>query len=153
MTPWTVAHQAPLSMGFPRLEYWSGLPFPSAGNLPNPGKPLSIFTYLIIMLIRIRKIKNFILPSFIACLVLILSLYRSEFLTYIIFLLSEELLLTFLARQVYGQKNSLNLVLLLLLFSHSVMSVMTVLSVMSDSATSWTAAHQASLSFTISQFA
>ena len=34
---WTVAHQAPLSMGFPRQEYWSGLPFPSPGNLPNPG--------------------------------------------------------------------------------------------------------------------
>ena len=36
-TPWTVACQAPLSMGFPRQEYWSGLPFPSPGNLPNPG--------------------------------------------------------------------------------------------------------------------
>ena len=35
-TPWTVAHQAPPSMGFSRQEYWSGLPFPS-GNLPNPG--------------------------------------------------------------------------------------------------------------------
>ena len=35
--PWTVASQAPLSMGFPRQEYWSGLPFPSLGNLPNPG--------------------------------------------------------------------------------------------------------------------
>ena len=35
--PWTVAHQAPLSMGFPRQEYWSGLPFPSPGDLPNPG--------------------------------------------------------------------------------------------------------------------
>ena len=34
--PWTVARQAPLSMGFLRQEYWSGLPFPSAGNLPNP---------------------------------------------------------------------------------------------------------------------
>ena len=34
---WTVAHQAPLSMGFPKQEYWSGLPFPSPGNLPNPG--------------------------------------------------------------------------------------------------------------------
>ena len=31
------AHQAPLSMGFPRQEYWSGLPFPSPGDLPNPG--------------------------------------------------------------------------------------------------------------------
>ena len=36
-TPWTVAHQAPLSTGFPRQEYWSGLPFPSPGDLPNPG--------------------------------------------------------------------------------------------------------------------
>ena len=35
-TPWTVACQAPLSMGFPRQEYWSGLPFPSSGDLPNP---------------------------------------------------------------------------------------------------------------------
>ena len=36
MTPGTVAHVAPLSMGFPRQEYWSGLPFPSSGDLPNP---------------------------------------------------------------------------------------------------------------------
>ena len=37
----TVAHQAPLSMGFPRQEYWSGLPFPSTGDLPDPGiKPV-----------------------------------------------------------------------------------------------------------------
>ena len=35
--PWTVAHQAPLSMGFSRQEYWSGLPFPSPGYLPDPG--------------------------------------------------------------------------------------------------------------------
>ena len=35
--PWTIAHQAPLSMGFSRQEYWSGLPFPSPGDLPNPG--------------------------------------------------------------------------------------------------------------------
>ena len=34
---WTVAHQTPLSMGFPRQEYWSGLPFPPPGDLPNPG--------------------------------------------------------------------------------------------------------------------
>ena len=41
-TPWTVTHQAPLSMGFPRQEYWSGLPFPSPGDLPGPGiKPES----------------------------------------------------------------------------------------------------------------
>ena len=37
VAPWTVTHQAPLSMGFPRQEYWSGLPFPSPGNLPDPG--------------------------------------------------------------------------------------------------------------------
>ena len=36
-TPWTVAHQAPLFMEVSRQEYWSGLPFPSAGDLPNPG--------------------------------------------------------------------------------------------------------------------
>ena len=36
-TPWTVAYQALPSMGFSRQEYWSGLPFPSLGDLPNPG--------------------------------------------------------------------------------------------------------------------
>ena len=36
-TPWTVARQAPLALGFPRQEYWSGLPFPSPGDLPDPG--------------------------------------------------------------------------------------------------------------------
>ena len=35
-TPWTVAHEAPLSMGFSRQEYWSGLPLPSSGGLPDP---------------------------------------------------------------------------------------------------------------------
>ena len=41
MTPWAVAHLAPLSMRSSRQEYWSGLPFPSPGNLPNPGiKPV-----------------------------------------------------------------------------------------------------------------
>ena len=37
VTPWTVAYQAPLSMEFSRQEYWSGLPFPSPGDLTNPG--------------------------------------------------------------------------------------------------------------------
>ena len=36
-TPWTVAHQAPPSMGFSRQEYWSGLPLPSPGDLPDLG--------------------------------------------------------------------------------------------------------------------
>ena len=37
VTPWTVALQAPLSMGFPKQEYWSGLQFPSPEDLPDPG--------------------------------------------------------------------------------------------------------------------
>ena len=37
VTPWTLAYQAPPSMGFSRQEYWSGSPFPSPGNLPDPG--------------------------------------------------------------------------------------------------------------------
>ena len=36
-TPWTVAHQTPLSMGFSRQEYWSGCPFSSLGDVPDPG--------------------------------------------------------------------------------------------------------------------
>ena len=45
-TPWTVAYQAPLSMGFSRQEYWSALPFPSPGDLPDPGiKPRSPALY------------------------------------------------------------------------------------------------------------
>ena len=43
VTPWTVACQAPLSMGFFRQKYWTRLPFPSPGNLSNPGiKPMSL---------------------------------------------------------------------------------------------------------------
>ena len=42
VTPWTVARQAPLSMEFSRQEYWSGLPFPSSGDVPDPGiEPMS----------------------------------------------------------------------------------------------------------------
>ena len=42
VTPWTAALLAPLSMEFTRQEYWSGLPFPSSGNLPDPGiEPVS----------------------------------------------------------------------------------------------------------------
>ena len=42
VTLWTVGHQAPLSMGFPRQEYRTGLPFPPPGDLPNPGiEPMS----------------------------------------------------------------------------------------------------------------
>ena len=40
LIPWTITHQAPLSMGFPRQEYWSGLPFHSPGDLPNLGVKL-----------------------------------------------------------------------------------------------------------------
>ena len=47
MTPWTVARQGPLSMGFSRQEYWSGLPCPPPGDLPNPEiKPVSLASKL-----------------------------------------------------------------------------------------------------------
>ena len=44
VTPWTVAHQAPLSMGFSRQEYWSGLPYLPPGDLPDPGIDLASLT-------------------------------------------------------------------------------------------------------------
>ena len=45
VTPWAVAGQVPLSMGFPRQEYWSGLPFPSPGDFPDPGiEPKSLIS-------------------------------------------------------------------------------------------------------------
>ena len=44
VTPWTVARQPPLSMAFPRQEYWSGLPCPPPGDLPDPGiEPVSLY--------------------------------------------------------------------------------------------------------------
>ena len=46
MTPWTVAHQAPLSMGFIRQENWSGLPFPSPGVFPTQGLNLHLLRLL-----------------------------------------------------------------------------------------------------------
>ena len=47
-TPWTVAHQAPLSLEFSRQEFWSGVPFPPLGDLPNPGiKPTSLASPLV----------------------------------------------------------------------------------------------------------
>ena len=45
VTPWTVGRQAPLSMGFSRQEFWSGLPFPTPGDLPNPEIELTAFTH------------------------------------------------------------------------------------------------------------
>ena len=43
--PWTLAHWAPLSMGFSRQEFWSGLPFPPPGDLPRPGtEPTSLMS-------------------------------------------------------------------------------------------------------------
>ena len=45
VTPWTVAHQDPLSRGFSKQEYWSGLPWPPPGDLPDPGiEPLSLMS-------------------------------------------------------------------------------------------------------------
>ena len=49
MTRWTVAHQAPLPMVFFKQEYWSGLPFPPPGDLPNPGiEPFSLFLFCLL---------------------------------------------------------------------------------------------------------
>ena len=82
-TPWTVAYHAPPSMGFSRQEYWSGLPFPSPGYLPNPGiepgspaleadaltseppgKPLNILLYDIIIYICNVSLKLILLVFF-----------------------------------------------------------------------------------------
>ena len=47
VTPWTVTHQGPLSMEFSRQEYWSGLPFPFPGDLPDPGiEPRFLYSYI-----------------------------------------------------------------------------------------------------------
>ena len=46
VTPWTVAHQAPPAMEFSRQEYWSGVPFPSPGDLPDPGiEPMYLLSF------------------------------------------------------------------------------------------------------------
>ena len=45
VTPWTVARQAPLSMGFSRQDYWTGLPFPPPGDLSDPGMELSSLAF------------------------------------------------------------------------------------------------------------
>ena len=61
--PWTVAHQAPLSMGFSRREYWSDLPFPSPGDLPDPGiKPRSPALHADYLLIELPE-KPLITPG------------------------------------------------------------------------------------------
>ena len=49
-TPWTVAYQASPSMGFSRQEYWSGLPFPSPGDLPDPGIELGSLAFQVIII-------------------------------------------------------------------------------------------------------
>ena len=79
VTPWTIARQAPLSMKFSRQEYWSGLPFPSPGDLPNPGIKLvtlmspalagrfftiGIFSNELALLIRSLKYWNFSFSPF-----------------------------------------------------------------------------------------
>ena len=76
MTPWAVARQAPLSMGFSRQEYWSGLPCPPPGDLPNtgieprssmlqedslPSEPLGkpIFLYIYVMVFKFFSIIDY----------------------------------------------------------------------------------------------
>ena len=49
VTLWTIAHQAPLSIGFSSQEYWSGLPYPSPGHLPYPGvEPASLMSLALV---------------------------------------------------------------------------------------------------------
>ena len=58
VTPWTVTHQGPLSMEFSRQEYWSGLPFPSPGDLPDPGlEPRFLSSYIPASLVA-QTVKN-----------------------------------------------------------------------------------------------
>ena len=60
-TPWTVAYQAPPSMGFSRQEYWSGLPFPSPGDLPSSTfskSSLNIWKFIVHVLLK-SGLKNF----------------------------------------------------------------------------------------------
>ena len=91
MTPWTVAHQAPLSMGFSRQEYWSGLPFPPPEDLPDPGiKPASLelagrffITELkgrpILLIQYVKKINNSTCNQFFTLLIKILLLLVLNF--------------------------------------------------------------------------
>ena len=58
-TPWTVAYHTPLSMGFSRQEYWSGLPFPSPEDLPDPGiEPRSPALYADALKARVNFLKR-----------------------------------------------------------------------------------------------
>ena len=53
VTPWTVAQQAPLFMGFSSQEHWSRLPFPSPGDLPDPGiKPVPLASLALLLLLN-----------------------------------------------------------------------------------------------------
>ena len=59
LIPWTVACQPPLSMGLPRLEHWSGLLFPTLGNLPNPGiEPASLVSPALCNFVWIYLLKH-----------------------------------------------------------------------------------------------
>ena len=61
-TPWTVACRAPLSMGFSRQEYFSGLPFPSPGYLPDPESQDLMFKKLYIFNVNMEKFKRYKRP-------------------------------------------------------------------------------------------
>ena len=61
VTSWTVAYQASPSMGFSRQEYWSVLPFPSPGDLPDPGiEPGSLALYIFICICIYMYVQNYI---------------------------------------------------------------------------------------------
>ena len=66
VTPWTIASKAPLTMGFSRQEYWSGLPCPPPGDLPDPGiKPASlcIGSWILLPLSQLRSLPHVLILS------------------------------------------------------------------------------------------
>ena len=81
--PWTVVHQAPLFMGFPRQEYWSGLPFPPPVDLPKPGiEPESpafsalqadslLLSYYIFFIFKSLHLTSFLENKFCLCIYII----------------------------------------------------------------------------------
>ena len=85
-TPWTIAHQVLLSMGFPRKEYWSGLPFPPPEDLPNPGiKPMSLVAPALVG-------KFFIIepPGKPTVLLIFTSVYPSDIISGVFFFYNER---------------------------------------------------------------
>ena len=135
VTLWTVACQAPLSMGFSRQEYWSGLPCHTSGDLPNPGiKPMSLMSPGLATGFFTSSATWEALWAYICvCVCVCVCVYRLKFM--------------------FSESNS-RLLSMNLLFCWELMSKFSsvqLLSCIRLFETPWTAAHQASLSITNSQ--